>query len=227
MRPESVAFGQRLLVEDVEDRGGEPARIERREHRRILDQAAAGYIDQYRPSLMRGEELACRHAARVLVEGAGQHDDIGGGQELLQIRGRADLIGERRGLRRATNHTGGGAEGLHPSGDLLADRAEADDQPGGLRQLSRKGVICHCFLACRLRCSSIGWNTAQHLAQHVLGDRHALGAAVADARAFARQRLIERVVEPGIERLQDADRFAAQDEVEGPVAEAVGIDVVD
>jgi hypothetical protein len=24
---------------------------------------------------------------------------------------------------------------------------------------SRKGVICHSFLACRLRCSSIGWNT--------------------------------------------------------------------
>ncbi len=123
-----LRVAQRLGGEDVEPGGVQPALAQRREQRRLVDDAAAGGRHQ-RPPRPDQVELARPDQAGGL--GSPRHvqrDDVRALEQLVERRRRRDPV---VGTRRATVLEHGHPEALAAARDGLADLAVADDPERG------------------------------------------------------------------------------------------------
>ena len=205
-----------LRREHVEDGPAKTARIETVDQRGVVHERAAGDVHEHGVLLHAAEEAGVGEAAGPVVEGAGQHDHVGAGQEIGQVLHAPHLVGEPVGVGPAAHDHDAGVEGARPRRDGLADRAEADDQPDAAGQLAETGLeplapgLGRQLFLERL----IG---VQDLGQDVFRDGHGLGAAVAEADARLHDLPVAPAVETGGHRLHPFHRPRPQRHVEGVV----------
>ena len=114
-------------MKDVERGGFELPAIQCRDHRAVIDQGAACDVDQDGALLDVGEEGLAGETARGVIQWARQHDDIGIGEEALEVVHRAGGVDNLRRLRRATDDVDGGAKRFGAGGRGGADRTKSDD----------------------------------------------------------------------------------------------------
>ena len=124
--PKSGLLGGGLLDEHVEGGAGHMAGIEGRAQRRLVDEAAAGAVDDAHALLGLGEVLGREDVLRLLGHRHVQRDDVGAAQEIVEL----DLLdAELDGaLRRQERIVG---DDLHAQADAAigddgADIAAAD-----------------------------------------------------------------------------------------------------
>ena len=117
--PKSGFSRRRLGGEDVEGGAGDVACVERLAQRRLVDEAAAGAVDDAHALLGLGEVLGREDVPGLLGQRRVQGDDVGAAQELVEL----DLLDAEleRPLRRQE-----GVEGDHLH--VQADGAVGDDR---------------------------------------------------------------------------------------------------
>ncbi len=211
-------------MEYVEDGARQAAVVERGQKRAVIDEAAAGDVDQDGALLEPGEEGLSGHAARVVGQGASEHHHVGLVQERRQVRRGAHPVDIGRGNGRAADDVDAGLERLHALGDGLPDWPEADDQPARLRDLAEgRAAPFAPFLQVALQFDGV--QHGEHLGERVLRNGDALRAAVADARALGHELLVEGMIEAGVEGLQHLDAAGREAQFEGRIAETVRVQV--
>ena len=133
--PERADGRQRLDLEDIGGDVGERAVGERARHRALVDDAAAGDVDERGPGLQRREGGGAEDAARLLGQRQRDDDVVGARERLLEagrphdLTGDLDLLTEAlaRSLSAAAHAGDPDAERLRGRGDGAAQPAEADD----------------------------------------------------------------------------------------------------
>ena len=104
------------------------------------------------------------------------------------------------GLIAPADHIDLGTKSMNAGRQGLTNRAITDDEPTCARNLAeRRGLPF--FGDLLLGLGPQGMQDAHDLRHHILSNRHALGAAVADPNALIGSPLIHRVIKTGIERL--------------------------
>ena len=143
---EQRAVGARLAGEDVEAGGGDPALLERHVERVLVDDAAAGGVDEHQAGLDLGELVLADEPDGLRGLRQVHGDEVGLGEQLVEghqadahLRGAAGL---HVGVVGDDLH----AEGRQPLRDQHADAAEADDADGLLVELDA-GVLAALPLA--------------------------------------------------------------------------------
>ena len=122
----------RLLREDVERGAGDLAALERLDERVLVDQLAAGDVDDPDAVLHPRELLAPDEAARLRRERRVEGDEVRVGDEVVERLGALDPeLAEALGRDVRVVGAHAHLEPARAPGDLLADPAEAD-QPEGL-----------------------------------------------------------------------------------------------
>ena len=130
-----VIVGRRLLREHVDAGSGDLAGFERRGESLLVDEAAAGDVDDVR-GLLHGLQLSLAdHAGRLGRLRHVDRQEVGLGDQFVERDElSAELLGARgRDVRVEGDHAH--AEGLHASGDERADAAEADHAERLLEEL--------------------------------------------------------------------------------------------
>ena len=130
VEPEQGAGGRRLLGEDVEGGAGDAAFLQRFGQRRLVDQAAAGAVDDAHRRLELGDVLLRQDVARLVGERDVKGDEIGPLEQLVEFDlGDAEL---RRALFRQERVVGDDLHFQTPGAvaDDPADVAGADDAEG-------------------------------------------------------------------------------------------------
>ena len=137
---EQRRVGARLAGVDVEPGGSDPALLQRGEQRRLVDDAAAGGVDEDQRRLDGGELVGADDAHRLGGLRQVHRDDVGAAQQLVE-RDQADahLRGAAGGDERVVGDDVH-AERRQPLGHQGADPAEPDDAGGLLVQLDA-GVL--------------------------------------------------------------------------------------
>ena len=119
--------GRRLLLEDVQRGAADLSAVERRGKGRIVDQLAAGRVDDADALLRLGKALGVDHVPRLRRHRQMQGEVVGRGKDFVE---RAELGADLRSqLRRDERVVRDDLhlEGSRAGGDLLSDAAEADD----------------------------------------------------------------------------------------------------
>ena len=205
MRPEAAPCGQRLLLEYVQHRMRRAAPVERSQQRPLVHQPAARDIHQHGAGLHRVEEIRIDHAARLVRQRRGQHDDIG----FRQCAGKARRLDHGIGRlvsRGATAHAGHmRVEASRAPGHRTADMAHADHQPAGISDLPELDPLPQpaALLLPPLLTAMERFHDARH---YIVRDRRRGGVAVADDGAPARQQREDRRVVACGAGLQPAQR---------------------
>src|SRR3954471_1141300 len=120
--------GVRLVHEDVERRAGDLARAERREERVLVEQWAAGGVDDPDAGTHRLESAGAHRAARLRRQRQVQREEV---RDRIHVLGRLDPLGAE--LAEALGREVGVIrDDVHPeaertAGHLLADPTEAED----------------------------------------------------------------------------------------------------
>jgi hypothetical protein len=115
---------------DVQAGAGHAAVVQRLQQGLVVDQRAAGDVDQVQAGLGGGQHLAADQALGLRRGGGGQHDVVAAGEQGLQVGHALDARGRDR-LVRAAGGDDVQAQGLGARGQGLADRPEADQAQGG------------------------------------------------------------------------------------------------
>ena len=162
----------RLLLEDVEGGARDAARLDRAGQRQLVDEPAAGAVDEARARLEARQLRLAEQVARVAGERRVDRDEVGARQELVELdRLHAQALG---GLACQVGVVGDHvhAEADGPPRDLGPDPAEAEDAQHLAEQLD---ALQAAFLpAPRLQREVGGGESAGHREQEphrVLGDR--------------------------------------------------------
>ena len=123
---EKRAVGGRLNLEHVEARPRDMARFQRLGQSRLIDQPAARAVDDTYARFQLGDVLAAEDIGGLLGIGHMQGDEIGMGEQLLQLDlAHAHLLGLLLGEERIIGHDLH-LEALGPVADDAADIARAD-----------------------------------------------------------------------------------------------------
>nr|WP_246631266.1 hypothetical protein [Pseudonocardia nigra] len=132
--PQRVVGGQRLGLEHVERRAGEPARLQRRHERVEVDGGAAADVDEERRRRAPAQPGGVEQALGLRGLRDGDHHDVGAGKLLVQRIGGVDLgePGGQVGPPGVDADHPGAERGQHPA-HLGPDGPGPDDQRGGLR----------------------------------------------------------------------------------------------
>ncbi len=127
---EQRRVGARLLDEDVEAGGGDAAVLEGLGERGLVDQAAAGGVDDPHAGLdlVQGVLADDPHGLGGLRQV--DRDEVRGGEQRVEVDEPDPELGRDRGLRVRVVGDDVHVEGLHAGGDELPDLAEADHAEG-------------------------------------------------------------------------------------------------
>ena len=212
---ERVVGGRGFLVEHIEPGAENLALAQHFRERRLVDDGAAARIHQDSGRLHEGQLARADHVARGIVQRDIQRDEVAGPQQFLeQPELDADrvlfVLGQATDIEVDDLH----AEGAREPGDLLADRAEADNAERLVIEFvhGRRRAIPAPASAAHARV--LPDHTArdrEHEHDCVLGDRDRISAAVvADGHAGrARGFDIDRVV-TGAQELHELEFAGAE-----------------
>ena len=131
----------RLLREDVDRGAGEPARLERLDQRLLVDELAAGGVDQARAVLHLRERLGADHAARLVVQRQVERDEVGAREHALERvaldPGLAEALGRDERVVGDDVHLQPERRGARPAGRSGRSRARrASSRPARPRPTS-------------------------------------------------------------------------------------------
>ena len=124
---ERVIGRRRLLLEDIERGAGDAARLDRARQRQLVDEAAAGAVDEARARLEARQLGLAEEVPRVPGERRVDRDEVGPREELVELDAfHAQALG---GLARQIRVVGDDlhAKAERAAGDLGADPAEAEN----------------------------------------------------------------------------------------------------
>ena len=129
-------FGaERLLAEDVEHRAADPARLERPPQGELVDEPAAGDVDEPGVLAHLGQLLRADEPRGVVGQRRGDDDDVAGPQHLAKVleAEQLDALGAAVGM--AARRQDAAPERQEQAGDLRADAPVADDPDRELGEL--------------------------------------------------------------------------------------------
>ena len=190
---------ERLLAEDVEHRAADPARLQRAAQRQLVDEAAAGDVDEPRVLAHLRQLLRTDEPGGLVGQRRGDDDDVAGAQHVAQLVEPEQLDAgslARTALGMSACREDAAAERREEARDLLADAAIADDADGQLAQLAAAERLPR-PLALELEELRQPSRDGQRHHHDVLGDRAAEDAAgVRDHQAALAHRRASRCGRP-------------------------------
>ena len=126
-RPQLAVLGQRLVLEHIEPGGRDLARLDRLDERALLDDPAAGAVEDPQTLLRLGERRLVDHVVGIIRQRHVDGDVVRLGQKLIERRGlHLHRLGPaRRKIWIVGQHAH--PEGLRTLRDLAANATEADD----------------------------------------------------------------------------------------------------
>src|SRR5262245_20358137 len=166
-----------LLLEHVEGGAGNAARLDRARQRQLVDEPAAGAVDQAHAGLEARQLGLAEQVARVASERRVDRDEVGTGQKLVELdRFHAQALG---GLARQVGIVGDHlhAEPGGPTRHFGADPTQADDAQHLAEELH--ALQAALLPAAGLQCEVGGGKPPGHREQEphgVLGDRGGVAA---------------------------------------------------
>ena len=101
-----VVGRNRLDGEHVQAGGGQPAGAQRVDERLLVDDRAAGGVDQHRVGLHQGQRGAVEHAGGLLGQRQVQRDDVAGGQQFGQRPPAGMAVVAGAGVQHVGTHRG-------------------------------------------------------------------------------------------------------------------------
>jgi len=128
--PERAVVRQRLLLEYVEARAAEMARLQRRDQRLLVHHRPAREIDQNAARLHRAEHARIDQMRRARRQRHQQNHEIGERRRLRQLHALHQLLEMRRAVTRVAHPDDAHAERDAARRKLPRDRADADDHRG-------------------------------------------------------------------------------------------------
>ena len=137
---EQRAVGARLGREDVEPGGGDPALLERGVERGLVDDAAAGRVDEDQGGLDAVQLLVADQAESLGGLGQVDRHEVGLGEQRVEVDEPDPHLGGAAGLDVGVVGDDRHAEGAQALGHEDADPAQADDADGLLVELDA-GVL--------------------------------------------------------------------------------------
>jgi hypothetical protein len=121
-REQRISRLERLLFEHVEAGPGDAPRPERVDERRLVDDRPPGHVDEERGRLHQPQPSPVEQPDRLVRERACDDDDVGRGEESIQL----DLLDRRVRRRRPRGDEDAQLPRREQARDLLADPAVAD-----------------------------------------------------------------------------------------------------
>ena len=204
----AAASVEGLFIEDVEGGAPEAVLLQRRRQRSLVDDAAAGRVDEDRIGAHARDRLGADEAARFGRQRHVQRDDVGRDEEIVKRDPRdripGGIVRRHEGIVRDDAH----AEGRGARGRLPRDGAEADEAEPLAGDLAAHQAAARPGAGDHLRRRRVGAAQQKHRrADDVFRHRDVVGAARrTDGDAACPARLDVDVVEPDPEPADDLQR---------------------